>query len=100
MLKVDEQLTMEFEDACETKIKIEKEPKSGLDFEDEKKAKITKRTARCNPIQNIVWRKFQASQTMFMCHLVKNSLGDFYFSARRKKKFVKLKCLDIDFIVL
>ena len=47
MLKVDEQLTMEFEDACETKIKIEKEPKSGLDFEDEKKAKITKRTAKC-----------------------------------------------------
>ena len=41
MVKVDEQLTMEFEDACETKVKIEKEPKSSLHNEDEQKAKVT-----------------------------------------------------------
>ena len=46
MLKVDEQLTMEFEDACETKIKIEKEPKSGLDFEDEKKGQNYKENGK------------------------------------------------------
>ena len=46
MVKVDEQLTMEFEDACETKIKIEKEPKSGLDFEDEKKGQNYKENGK------------------------------------------------------